>query len=985
MTHIDYYFTEQAKYTALYGNKAVFLIQFGSFYEAYQTLTEGQDLDKISAILNIVVSKKNKLILETDRKNPRMMGFPVPTISKFMKILIDNYYTVILCDQVTPPPNPKREVVGIYSPGTYIEEVNTSDNNYILTMLIEENTHININKTIISVGLSLVDVGTGKCIIHEIHASINDDKISLDEAVKFINSYNISEILLISNLTKMSKEELEQYLEIKSKNYQHKILNDLKNIKGYKNICLISYQQELLTKIYPQINTLTPIEYLNLELLTYGKNAFIIGLQYIIEYNKKILERIKEPIIFNNDTILHLGNNAVHQLNILPGSDIQSFSSIKSLFDVIDETSTSMGRRQLKDTLIAPIIDSDLLEKRYNMIDLLIENNIYTKIKEYLFKISDIERLQRKIELNIINPIDLYKWITSQYVINELFEFLQPYNKNIIKYINIDIKNLRKEHTNIIGDINKIFKVDELQKYLINEITGNIFNKNIHKDIDEIENELNICQNFRELLANKLNEYIPTKNNGKNEKMIKVESTDRDGYYLSLTKLRSEVLEKELKKIENLEIDTGHKIITVAVNKLIFKHAIKGNTKIFLPELEHNSDRFISLTNKFKVLAKKYYVDHLNEINKFIEFNNTCCKFIALIDFLNSGAITAKKNRYTRPIIDVKATSYFSAKALRHPIIEKINKDVEYIPVDIHLGLDDQSGILLFGLNSAGKSTLQKAIGISVIMAQIGYFVAADAYKISPYKSLFTRISGNDNMFKGLSSFTLELNDLKAIIKRSGKNTLVIADEVCKGTEHKSSLIIVQTMIELLSNSNTSFISATHLHDLCKCDRLNRIKNVQLYHLHIELDDINKKIIYHRDLKKGSGSSFYGLEVAKYLMNDITFIDLATEIHKEIEDIGLVSDKKSKYNANIYMTECAICKKKSSVNEIPLESHHIEFQRNTDEEGFIINKKYKHKNHSSNLVVLCHKCHDKIDNKELIIDGYKNTSHGKKLVYNLVN
>ena len=131
-----------------------------------------------------------------------------------------------------------------------------------------------------------------------------------------------------------------------------------------------------------------------------------------------------------------------------------------------------------------------------------------------------------------------------------------------------------------------------------------------------------------------------------------------------------------------------------------------------------------------------------------------------------------------------------------------------------------QDGILLFGLNSAGKSSLQKSIGIAIIMAQMGYPVASKYFEFSPYQNLFTRISANDNIFKGLSSFALEISELRAIIKRSNENTLVIADEVCKGTEHKSSLIIVMTMLEILSKRKTSFITATHLHDLVNIERI---------------------------------------------------------------------------------------------------------------------------------------------------------------------
>jgi DNA mismatch repair protein MutS len=149
----------------------------------------------------------------------------------------------------------------------------------------------------------------------------------------------------------------------------------------------------------------------------------------------------------------------------------------------------------------------------------------------------------------------------------------------------------------------------------------------------------------------------------------------------------------------------------------------------------------------------------------------------------------------------------------------------------------------------------------------------------------------------------------------------------------------------------------------------------------VEFDSINNTLVYDRGLREGSGVSFYGFEVAKYLMNDQEFISIASEIHKEIGGEVLVSDKKSKYNSNVHMTKCQVCSKIPKQGEIPLETHHIEFQKNCDENGFILSKKHKHKNHKTNLVVLCNTCHDKIDTNKLIIDGYENTSHGPKLIY----
>ena len=282
--------------------------------------------------------------------------------------------------------------------------------------------------------------------------------------------------------------------------------------------------------------------------------------------------------------------------------------------------------------------------------------------------------------------------------------------------------------------------------------------------------------------------------------------------------------------------------------------------------------------------------------------------------------------------------------------------------------------MLLFGLNSAGKSSLQKSIGISIVMAQMGYPVASKSFVYYPYNSLLTRISSNDNLFKGLSSFALEMAELRAILKRSNKNTLVICDELCKGTEHKSSLIIVMTMLEILAKNSTSFITATHLHEICSLTRLKKIPNIKLYHLHVEYDESTNTITYDRTLKEGSGESFYGINVAKYLINDNNFMEVANEIKKDVFEIpDLYSNKVSNYNSNLYMDKCQLCNHQPKSGEIPLETHHIMFQKDFIN-GINIKKTHLQKNHKANLVVLCYKCHDKIDTDEIIINGWKDSN-----------
>lgn len=185
------------------------------------------------------------------------------------------------------------------------------------------------------------------------------------------------------------------------------------------------------------------------------------------------------------------------------------------------------------------------------------------------------------------------------------------------------------------------------------------------------------------------------------------------------------------------------------------------------------------------------------------------------------------------------------------------------------------------------------------------------------------------------------------------------------------------TMIEMLSKSGTSFITASHLHKILKLDRMKLVKNVKPYHIHISYDEKSNTLTYDRELKDGVGEEFYGLNVAKCLINDKEFIDTANEIKKEIDNKKNIS----RYNNKLKMDECTVCGHIPEGKETSLETHHIIPQKDC-KDGRIKDKEYMSMNHLDNLVVLCQKCHDMVDNGKLIINGYIDTSNGRKLDYN---
>lgn len=950
---VSNYFDIYNFYKKIYGNNVVILMQVGSFFECYATESEGPNIFEIGEKLNFTVTLKNK----NSANKTYMMGSPLYTVDDTIDKLINNNYVVIRIDQTTDSPKPKREIMGIFTPSTYIEKNNNDTNNLVSIIfdIISKN-----NEPLLYIGISSYDINTGKGCVYETINNNDDNMYSMDMTMRFLESYKPKEIIINhnDNFTK----HMEKYTMI-----YNMTLNDIYNYLGINNINNYSsrnlsilkkpnYQISLLNEYFNYKSNINIMDDLNLSYYHMARLSFVILIDFISNNNPLLLDKIDLPTYYTDNEKVFLGNKALEQLDV--------YGENKSLFNIINNTKTPMGRRYLKDCLNNPTNNINILNERYNYIK-LIKNKYLSKDENIFENIYDITKLLRKMVLNKITPNEFYNLYISIIQINKIFNMI---NNDINIDTNI-IKN-NEELINFIEENIDLEYIISLNYYNYKEEEYNYMKSN--KELDDLVNEIKVGTNFMDYLVKELEKLIEDdkKFMNKNYDKINLKYNDRDGHYLLLTKRRSKILLDGLKKLKVIKI--GNKKINV--EDLIFEDLPKSNNvKIFCNEMKYISSNVTEIKSELANKIKKEFYNMINNIcDKYSDNIKNTSNIISYIDFLFSGAITAKKNGYIKPIIEEKNDrSYFNATQLRHPIVEIISNDNEYKPHDISLG-DDKLGILLYGINSSGKSTLMKSIGLNVIMAQIGYYVSAKEYIFYPYKSLFTRICGNDNIYKGMSSFMVEMMELMAILKRNTKNTLVIGDEICRGTEEKSANIIVSYMLEKLENSETSFITATHLHQIAEMNSVKKLKQVIPMHIKVEYDAINQKLIYSRQLLLGQGDKYYGVQVAKFLMKNDDFNNRTKELEEEYENIKI---KKSKYNNSI-MKNCFICKSKKE-----LETHHINFQKEFNEDGIITDKPHIKKNSNYNTVTLCRTCHDMVDREELVINGYIETSDGKMLDY----
>jgi DNA mismatch repair protein MutS len=308
------------------------------------------------------------------------------------------------------------------------------------------------------------------------------------------------------------------------------------------------------------------------------------------------------------------------------------------------------------------------------------------------------------------------------------------------------------------------------------------------------------------------------------------------------------------------------------------------------------------------------------------------------------------------------------AKKMRHLLIECLDKNEIYVPNDICLGRDkSQTGILLYGTNAVGKTSLIKALGICVIMAQSGFYVPCESFVYCPYQYIFTRIIGNDNLFKGLSTFGVEMSELRVILQMANQNSLILGDELCSGTEIDSALSIFISSLETLSQRQSTFIFATHFHELQQMQEMKQLPNICCKHLKVQFDYEKQQLYYDRKLQDGQGESIYGLEVCKSLKLPESFLTRCYEIRNEYiqNKNNILLLKTSKYNKDKLRNVCEFCNENMGT-----EIHHMQYQKDANKNDYIENS--FHKNHSANLASVCQKCHQHIHALNLKFERKKN-------------
>lgn len=957
----------------------------------------GHALD-ISLVLNMRLTSKNKEKPHS-MDNPLLVGFPCSVYETHRDLILFHGFTIVRIDQKDKSAdgeNVEREVVEISSPGTEIDNsiiLQPTGTNTIVSIYIEcQRSKRNFENNMILCGLSSIDVSTGRNIICEVYSKENDEIYATHEIYRFLTAQKPIEVLL--NVDKIPNEQATEYMSYLNSTLEldRYLTKVIKCNKLDPNYLKDEYQEEMFRKAFDytpvetekfriyepivQPGTTSIVYQMDLENFTYGRISYVALLQYCYEHNENIIKKLQKPQVSWTDKNDHLimAHNAMLQLDLFPKSNDGYIRRnrqkvVDSLISVVDSTSTPIGARYLRRQLLSPITDPTRLELIYAMThELMCDEELTSYIDGALKKMPDIEKFQRKIQIGLIRPKELVTLFRGYSLLRQIYitifqKCISGTDKYHLKSLFMNQKDV-DDFNDCLKETSSVINIDKLDRVrFISRIGGkqqrlecddSFICPGIDLTIDQIQQSLqqyqnwiqNICNHLNGLLTARVKKIEPIFERSKPRKEKEEENEDESSgdmtVYLSATSATSR------------QLRSAH-VNQQLCGALVFQEINKTKIMVTSDVIKQCCQGIETYQTMLEChLLTKFYevVGNIAQRSYFSGLNN----FIGLLDFLKSNVQTALRYKYFRPCIDTNSKSPFlEIKNLRHPLIERIIRS-EYVPNNLSLGELSPNGLLLFGVNSTGKSSFAKALGCIVMMAQAGLYVPCNL-RYKPFSKIITRLSGDDNLLKGQSSFVVEMSELRTILRGADIGTLVLGDELCRGTESRSGASLISATIQTLIEGNVKFISSTHMHHLPKIPLIKKYcqeSKLRIAHLTAFHDESLDRLVYNRKLEDGPGSSQYGLEVCKSLGIDKNFIELANSIRRQLDDIPdlFYSTKKSKYNSKIYVDRCQLC---NSV--LDLQTHHLQEQTKADSRGYI---KHYHKDSPFNLLILCESCHQKL-------------------------
>ncbi|MCD5413944.1 MAG: DNA mismatch repair protein MutS [Clostridiales bacterium] len=691
-------------------------------------------------------------------------------------------------------------------------------------------------------GISYVDISTGEFFTTEITG--DDVKQNL-----------IDEIAKI-----MPREIIIPDVDI---DVYESVLNKLKSLYNFSVNQHYSWTFEstnAINRIKEHFNVMS-IDGLGLVKQQLSTNATGAIIDYLKSTQKRHLEHISTINVYSlSDTmILDLST----RVNLELTETIRGKSKTGSLLSVLDKTKTSMGGRLLRKWIESPLIVPKQIESRLDAVSEVF-NDVYFKNELVsIFKnIYDIERLAVRISFGSANPRDLIAL------------------KKSLQYIP-KIKKLLNNKTGMLSDINEELDLLKdvtslIEKSIIDEPSVGLKEGGIIKDgfSDEVDELNSISKDGKAWIAS----LESKERNSSSIKNLKISYNRIFGYFLEVTK-------------SNLKNVPEH---------YIRKQTLANCERYITPELKEMESKILSAKEKLLTLEYNLFIEIRSDIAKTIDRLQSTAKAVSKIDVLTSFAQIALDNRYTKPIITEGLE--IKIKSGRHPVVERMLDNDFFVPNDTVVNNDEFQISIITGPNMAGKSTYMRQVSLIVLMAQIGSFVPALTASIGVTDRIFTRVGASDDLSQGQSTFMVEMSEMANILNSATDKSLLILDEIGRGTSTFDGLSIAWAVVEYISEKNSSrTLFSTHYHEITELE--TRVKGVKNYRISVKEEGDN--IIFLRKIEEGSADKSYGIQVAKLAGLPIGVIKKASKILKRLErnDIAKKNNGKVTNNENALVEE----------------------------------------------------------------------------------
>lgn len=780
------------------------------------------DAVEASKILGITLTSRNK---KTDAVQVPMCGIPYHAVQNYLGKLIKAGKRVAICEQVENPAEAKgivkREVIKVVSPGVVTdgELLDDKSNNYLSSLSCQV---IQGNATF---GLSFLDVSTGEFLVGE----FNDETEAKSD--------------LLDQLSRLQPAEL--IIEVEARDKYKTIITQIEAL--LPEICITERNslsadfESARERLYDHFKIAT-FDGFGLSQYQIGIVAAGVLLEYVIDTQKTSIDHIEKLTAIETGSILHVDDSSRRNLELT--QTIAGGQRTGSLLSILDKTCTPMGARLLRNNLLFPLQDQSRINARLDAVSFFFNNSATRRdLRAYLEQVYDLERLNGRMILGSGNGRDMLAMKQSLANLPAIYDLLQSCNTSKLLAI--------REEFDLLTDLYDLLQRSVYEEAPVTLRDGNLIKEGYNEELDELRH---ILRDGKQLI-------------------LDLESKERAATGIAKLKIG-------YNKVFGYFIEIGKANADKVPEHYIRKQTLVNAERFITPELKEFESKVLGAQDRSVELEYQLFIEIRTNIAENSSRILSTSKLLAKLDFLSSNAEIAHLYNYRRP--EIHTGREISISEGRHPVIERSLPSGKFVPNDVQLDQEQNELLIITGPNMAGKSTVLRQTALIVLMAQMGSYVPAEKASIGIVDRIFTRVGAMDNLRLGQSTFMVEMSETANILNNATERSLVILDEIGRGTSTYDGLSIAWAVAEDLVQKNGEGVKtlfATHYHELTEMAKIHdRVQNFS-----IAVREWKDNIIFLHKLVKGGASRSYGIQVAGLAGVPQRVVGRADEILKEIE------------------------------------------------------------------------------------------------------